>query len=166
MKLKFREDYHKLIKEFIGENAEIDFGVIQNLAEIWKIKKDMTNLNIKINEKKIFILEWENTELKDGMMPYEKLKVVAGDGEANLLFYSAFFAKNDIKFKKGDIYCLSILGNFVKDGEIIQKIDDGEHEFQKITPSLLIKELWEEKNKLVGKLNLSEEDLKKKERRC
>jgi len=98
-------------------------------------------------------------------MPYEKFKVVAGGDEGNLLFYSSFFADN-VRFKKGDIYRLFTPGNFVKDGEIIQKIDGGEHEFQKVTPSLFIKELWEEKRKTNERLSLSEEDLKKKERRC
>jgi len=86
---------------------------------------------------------------------------VVGEEEGNLLFYSTFFTSN-IKFKKGDIYRLSTAGNFVKEGEIIQKIEGGEHEFQKITPSLFIKELWEERKQTTEKFNLSEEDLKKK----
>ena len=39
IKLKSVEDYRKLIREFIGENVEIDFETIQNLAEVWKISK-------------------------------------------------------------------------------------------------------------------------------
>ena len=34
MKLKSTEDYRKLIREFIGENVETNFGTIQNLAEV------------------------------------------------------------------------------------------------------------------------------------
>lgn len=58
MKLKFRESYYNSMKKLFGENAKIDFETIRNLAEIWKIKKDilntnnMTNLNSKTNEKK------------------------------------------------------------------------------------------------------------------
>jgi len=39
MKLKSAEDYRKLTREFVGENVEIDFETIQNLAEVWKISK-------------------------------------------------------------------------------------------------------------------------------
>jgi DNA repair exonuclease SbcCD ATPase subunit len=117
------------------------------------------------NKKKTYILEWENAELKNGTTPYEKFKIVAGEEEGNLLFYSTLFT-DVFKFKKGDIYRLSMVGNFAKDGEIIQKIDgEGqkiEEIFQKITPSLLIKDLWGERKKTDEKLNLSEEDLKKK----
>jgi hypothetical protein len=34
MKMKSVEDYRKLIREFIGENVEANFGTIQNLAEV------------------------------------------------------------------------------------------------------------------------------------
>ncbi|MDR1670263.1 MAG: hypothetical protein LBR43_00870 [Spiroplasmataceae bacterium] len=121
----------------------------------------MTELNNKTNEKKTIILEWEGTELKGDSLTCERFKTISGEKEAHLLFSSSFFAKNDNKFKKGDIYRFSTSGIFVKDGGVIQKID-GEYEFQKITSSLFIKELWEEKNKLIEKLSLSEEDLKKK----
>jgi len=50
-----------------------------------------------VNKK--LILEWENTELKDGTIPYEKFKVIVGSDKEKLLFYSTFFA-NNIKFKK------------------------------------------------------------------
>lgn len=102
-----------------------------------------------VNKK--LILEWENTELKDGTIPYEKFKVIVGSDKEKLLFYSTFFA-NNIKFKKGEIYQLFTLGNFVEDSlgnipgsfnasGIIQSINGGEYEFEKITPSLFIKEI-------------------------
>jgi len=47
---------------------------------------------------------------------------------------------------------------------IIQNIDSREYEFEKITPSLFIKELWEEKEKNIENLNLLEEDLTKKKK--
>jgi hypothetical protein len=101
--------------------------------------------------KKTFILEWEKTELKGGLTPYEKFKLIVGSDRENLFFFSTFFTDN-IKFKKGEIYQLSTSGNFVEDNSgvipggfnvsgIIQEISDGDYEFQKITPSLLIKEL-------------------------
>jgi len=83
-------------------------------------------------------------------MPYEKFDVVVGSEEESLVFYSTFF-DDDIKFKKGEVYELSTSGGFVKntsgnipgsfDGGIIQGIDNTDYEFEKITPSLLIKEL-------------------------
>jgi len=39
MKLKSAEDYRKLTREFIGENVEVNFETIQNLAEVWQISK-------------------------------------------------------------------------------------------------------------------------------
>jgi hypothetical protein len=133
------------------ESKKINYNSKTNMTEA----KETTNNNVKK-----FILEWESAELKQNNT-YEKFKIVAGEGGGNLLFYSTFFA-DDIKFKKGDIYCLSTPGNFVKDGDIVQKVDGEEHEFRKITPSLLIKEFWEESRKTAEKLNLSEEDLNKK----
>jgi hypothetical protein len=41
MKLKSAEDYRKLIREFIGENVEANFGTIQNLAEVWKMRESV-----------------------------------------------------------------------------------------------------------------------------
>jgi len=150
MKLKSAEDYRKLVREFVGENVEIDFGTIQNLAEVWRINK-----NIMVN--KTYILEWENTELKDGVTPYEKFKIVAGEDKENLFFFSNFFSGN-VRFKKGDIYQFSTSGGFIEDktgiipgsfndSGIIQGISDGNYELKKLTPSLLIKELWEKKKK-------------------
>ena len=113
----------------------------------------MTNINNTDNKKeKIFILEWENAELKNKTMRYEIFKVVAGSEKENLLFYSTFFV-DEFKFKKGEIYQLSTLGNFVEDTSgnipggfdasgIIQGIDNGGYDFEKVFPSLLIKELW------------------------
>jgi len=90
---------------------------------------------------KKLILEWENTEIKDGTTTYEKFKVIVGSDKENLLFYSTFFTDN-IKFKKGEIYQIFTLGKFVEDSSgIIQNIDGGEYEFEKIAPSLFIKEL-------------------------
>lgn len=41
MKMKSTEDYQRLMREFIGENVEIDFdfGLIQDLEIVWEIKK-------------------------------------------------------------------------------------------------------------------------------
>jgi len=133
---------------------------IQSTSVVEEIEVSKVKVAEPIKQtKKTFILEWESAELKQNNT-CEKFKVVVGEGEENLLFYSTFFADN-IKFKKGDIYRLSTSGNFVKDGEVIQKID-GEEQHRKITPSLLIKEFWEESRKTSEKLNLSEEDLNKK----
>lgn len=84
-------------------------------------------------------------------MRYEKFEVVTGSDQENLFFYSTFFVDN-FKFKKGEFYQLSTPGNFVKDTSgsipgnfgdsgIIQGIDDGGYEFEKVVPALLIKEL-------------------------
>jgi hypothetical protein len=84
-------------------------------------------------------------------MRYEKFKVVWGSEKENLFFYSTFFIDN-FKFKKGEFYQLSTPGNFVEDTSgtipggydasgIIQGIDNGGYEFEKIAPALLIKEL-------------------------
>src|SRR5436190_10215580 len=102
-------------------------------------------------------------------MRYENFKVVTGSEKGNLLFYSTFFVDN-FKFKKGEIYQLSTLGNFVEDTSgtipggfdtsgIIQGIDNGGYEFEKVAPALLIKELWEEKEEKTEKLNISEGEL-------
>ncbi|MCE8167774.1 MAG: hypothetical protein I3275_04040 [Candidatus Moeniiplasma glomeromycotorum] len=138
-----------------------------------KITNNMTNNTNNKNEK-IFILEWSNAELKDGTMRYENFKVVAGSEKENLLFYSTFFV-DEFKFKKGEIYQLSTPGNFVEDTSgtipggfdasgIIQEIDSGGYEFEKVAPSLLIKELWEEKEENAEKLNLTEKDLEQKKK--
>jgi len=105
-------------------------------------------------------------------MRYENFKVITGSEQENLLFYSTFFVDN-FKFKKGEIYQLSTPGNFVEDTSgsipggfdasgIIQGIDNGGYEFEKVFPSLIIKELWEEKEENFGKWNLSEKDLEQK----
>jgi len=89
-----------------------------------------------------------------------------------LLFYSTFFVDNH-KFKRGEVYQLTTPGNFVEDTSgvipgsfdasgIIQGIDDGGYEFEKVYPTLLIKEIWEEKEENFGKWNLSEKDLEQK----
>src|SRR6266480_2417133 len=107
-------------------------------------------------------------------MNYENFKVVAGSEKGNLLFYSTFFV-DDHKFKKGEFYQLSTPGNFVEDTSgtipgsfdasgIIQGIDNGGYEFEKVFPSLLIKELWEEKEENAEKLDISEGDLEKKKK--
>src|SRR6266511_1446546 len=94
-------------------------------------------------------------------MRYEKFKVITGSGKENLNFYSTFFTNN--KSKKGEFYQLSTPGNFVQDSsEIIQGIDSGGHEFEKVYPALMIKELWEEKAENLKKISLLEEDLQKK----
>jgi len=124
-----------------------------------KTNMTSTSTNENKNEKKTFILEWETTEHKDKAT--EKFKVIVGSNEKNLLFLSTFFS-GDVRFKSGDIYQLSFSGDFVKNGEVIQKVDSEKHEFRKITPSLLIKEFWEETRKTAENLNLSERDLEKK----
>jgi len=84
-------------------------------------------------------------------MRYENFKVIAGSEEENLLFYSTFFV-DKFKFKKGEVYQLSTFGNFVEDTSgtipggfdasgIIQGIDNGGYEFEKISPTLVIKEI-------------------------
>ncbi|MCE8168243.1 MAG: hypothetical protein I3275_06535 [Candidatus Moeniiplasma glomeromycotorum] len=126
-----------------------------------KITNNMTNNTNNKNEK-IFILEWSSAELKDGTMRYEKFKVITGSNKENLNFYTTFFTGNT-KFKKGEFYQLSTPGNFVQDSsEIIQGIDNGGYEFEKVYPSLLIKELWEEKIEKTGKIDLLEADLEKR----
>lgn len=133
----------------------------------------MTNNTNNINNKKIFILEWESAELKDRMR-YENFKVIVGSEKGNLLFYSTFFA-DDIKFKKGNVYQLSTSGNFVEDTSgslpgsfdtsgIIQGINNGGYDFEKVAPTLLVKELWEEKEESVEKLVFSEKELEKKQK--
>jgi len=95
-------------------------------------------------------------------MRYERFKVITGSSKENLNFYTTFFTGNT-KFKKGEIYQLSTPGNFVQDSsEIIQGIDNGGYEFEKVYPSLLIKELWEEKFEKAGKIDLLEADLEKR----
>jgi len=105
-------------------------------------------------------------------MRYENFKVITGSEQENLLFYSTFFVDN-FKFKKGEIYQLSTPGNFVEDTSgsipggfdasgIIQGIDNGGYEFEKVFPSLMIKELWEEKEENAKKFNFSEKDLEQK----
>jgi len=133
----------------------------------------MTNTSTNnINNKKILILEWSSAELKDGTMRFENFKVVAGSEKETLLFYSTFFTGN-FKFKKGEIYQLSTSGNFVEDASgtipgsfdasgIIQGIDNGGYEFEKVAPALLIKELWEEKSENANELSLLETDLEKR----
>ena len=76
-------------------------------------------------------------------MPYEEFKVIIGSDKENLVFYSTFFDDEvNAKFKKGEIYELSITGEFVQDSsEIIQGINEGGYEFGKVAPSLVIKEL-------------------------
>jgi len=96
-------------------------------------------------------------------MPYEKFEVIAGSDKEkeNLVFYSTFFADN-IKFKKGEIYELSITGNFVQDSsEIIQGVDSADYELEKVTPSLAIKELWEENEENIENLGSLEEELER-----
>jgi len=138
-----------------------------------KIKNTMTNTNNTTNEK-IFILEWESAELKDRTMRYENFKVITGSEKGNLLFYSTFFV-DEFKFKKGEVYQLSTPGNFVEDTSgaipgsfdasgIIQGIDNGSYEFEKVAPVLLIKELWEEKEEKAKKLNSTEKDLEQKKK--
>jgi DNA repair exonuclease SbcCD ATPase subunit len=123
---------------------------------------NMTRSNTINKNKKIFILEGSGADYKDKTMCYEKFKVIVGDNKEELNFYYTFFANNSL-IKKGEIYELSITGNFVQDSsEIIQGIDNGGYEFVKITPSLLIKELWDEKEKGIEKLDLMEEDLENK----
>jgi len=79
--------------------------------------------------------------LKNGTTRYERFKVIAGSEKEGLDFYSTFFI-NGNKFKKGEVYQLSTSGNFVQDSsEIIQGTDRGGYEFEKVHPSLLIKEL-------------------------
>jgi len=75
-------------------------------------------------------------------MPYEKFDVVVGSEKENLVFYSTFF-DDDIRFKKGEIYELSTEGKFIESSTsgIIQGVDNADYEFEKIAPSLLIKEL-------------------------
>ncbi|CAH1756741.1 9101_t:CDS:2 [Entrophospora sp. SA101] len=93
---------------------------------------------------------------------YEKFGVIAGSEKEELKFYSTFFTGNN-KFKKGEIYELSTPGNFVQDSaEIIQGVNSGGYEFEKVAPSLAIKELWEEKESNIEKLNALEEDLQEK----
>jgi len=105
-------------------------------------------------------------------MCYEKFEVIAGSERENLFFYSTFFADN-IKFKKGDFYQLSMSGDFVQDSSgampgsfddsgIIQGISGGSHDFERVFPSLIIKEIWEEKESDREKLNALEEDFQKK----
>ncbi|CAI2196499.1 16217_t:CDS:2, partial [Funneliformis geosporum] len=55
----------------------------------------------------------------------------------------------------------TIPGGFDASG-IIQGIDDGGYEFEKVFPSLMIRELWEEKEESAKKMNSSEEDLEQK----
>jgi len=118
--------------------------------------------NKKNNNNKIIFIEWKERGLKDGTMPYEKFKVIIGSEKEELIFYSTFF-DDDIRFKKGEIYELSITGNFVEDSsKIIQGVDKDGYEFEKVTPPLLIKELWEEKEKSNESLSLLEENLEKK----
>lgn len=96
-------------------------------------------------------------------MRYEKFKVIAGSEEEELKFYSTFFT-SDRRFRKGEFYEFSFLGNFVQDSsEIIQGTSEGNYEFERIYPSLIIKELWEEKENSLGKINILEEDLHKKQ---
>ncbi|RHZ36802.1 hypothetical protein GvMRE_I2g601 [endosymbiont GvMRE of Glomus versiforme] len=110
----------------------------------------------------IYILEWEGADLKNGTMRYEKFKVIAGSEKEELNFYSTFFTGSN-KFKKGEIYELSTPGDFVQDSsEIIQGINNGGHEFERVYSSLMIKELWEEKAENIERLSILEEDLKKK----
>ncbi|WP_147410427.1 hypothetical protein [endosymbiont GvMRE of Glomus versiforme] len=95
-------------------------------------------------------------------MRYEKFKVIAGSEKEELNFYSTFFTGSN-KFKKGEIYELSTPGDFVQDSsEIIQGINNGGHEFERVYSSLMIKELWEEKAENIERLSILEEDLKKK----
>jgi chromosome segregation ATPase len=95
-------------------------------------------------------------------MRYEKFKVIIGGKKEELNFYYTFFASNSL-IKKGEIYQLSTMGSFVEDSSgIIQGIDKGGYEFEKVASSLLIKELWEEKEKGIEKSGLLEEDLKNK----
>jgi len=76
-------------------------------------------------------------------MPYEEFKVIVGSDKESLVFYSTFFDDEvNAGFKKGEIYELSITGEFVQDSsEIIQGISEGGYEFEEISPSLVIKEL-------------------------
>jgi len=88
--------------------------------------------------------------------------VIAGSEKEELKFCSTFFTGNN-KFKKGEIYELSTPGNFVQDSaEIIQGVNSGGYEFEKLAPSLAIKELWEEKESNIEKLSALEEDLQGK----
>jgi len=122
----------------------------------------MTRSNIIENGKKIYVLEWTDAEIKNGTMRCEKFKVIAGSEKEELNFYSTFFVSNN-KFKKGEIYELSTPGNFVEDSSgIIQGINNGGYEFEKIHPSLMIQELWEKRIESIEKLNRLEEDLRNK----
>jgi hypothetical protein len=119
--------------------------------------------NTKKSEvKKYLILEGKGADFKDRTMRYEKFKVIIGSDKEELNFYYTFFTSNSL-IKKGETYQLSTTGNFVEDSSgIIQGIDNGGYEFERVVPSLLIKELWEEKEKNKVKSILLEEDLKNK----
>jgi hypothetical protein len=74
-------------------------------------------------------------------MRYERFEVIAGSEKEELHFYSTFFMDNP-KFKKGDIYELTISGDFIQDAsEIIQGTEQGVSELERVFPSLMIKEL-------------------------
>jgi len=119
-----------------------------------------------ISNNKTFILEWEKRGLKDRTMPYEEFKVIVGSDKESLVFYSTFFDDEvNAGFKKGEIYELSITGEFVQDSsEIIQGISEGGYEFEEISPSLVIKELWEEKEENFENLGLLEEDIERRKK--
>ncbi|KLL02040.1 MAG: hypothetical protein MRERC_5c064 [Mycoplasmataceae bacterium RC_NB112A] len=148
------------------ELSKIEWEKIQKNKNINNIMTNTSNTNTNTN--KIYILEWESAELKDETMRCENFKVITGSEKENLLFYSTFFM-DDNKFKKGEIYQLSTSGNFVQDTSgtipgsfdasgIIQGIDSGGYEFEKITPSLFIKGLLERNERI----SLLEKDLKEK----
>jgi len=173
--LEEKNEFWKFLRlELTKQNKEIIIinSKLKNNNK-FKNKNTMTNINNTNTNEKIYILEWKGADLKDGTsgkkLRYEKFEVVAGSEKEELKFYSTFFTGNN-KFKKGEIYELSTPGNFVKDTSgtipggfdasgIIQGIDNGGYEFEKVAPSLMIKELWEEKESNIEKINVLEEDL-------